>query len=160
MLRSRKGRSEGCVGPDQHTVIEDSDSRALLERDVQTRSPSGDDYVERREPRSETNWIALIRLLDGTELSCNIKDISKSGARIGVPQGYELPDTFMLKVIGRNFVCLVKLAWRRGNYAGVRIERVGKLPDPVKTEETTERTPAEAAAYKAIGTRRSRVSSY
>lgn len=148
------------MAPDQHTVVEDSHSRALLERDVQARSPSGSDFVERREPRSETNWIALIRLPDGTELSCNIKDISKSGARIGVPEAYELPDTFMLKVIGRNFVCLVKLAWRRGNYAGVRIERVGKLPDPPRHEESTEKTPAEIAAYKAIGTRRSRVSSY
>ncbi|WP_375410076.1 PilZ domain-containing protein [uncultured Methylobacterium sp.] len=148
------------MASDQHTVVEDSDSRALLERDVQARSPSSGDFVERREPRSETNWIALIRLLDGTELSCNIKDISKSGARIGVPQSYDLPDTFMLKVIGRNFVCLVKLAWRRGNYAGVRIERVGKLPDPVKAQQTTERTPEEAAAYKAIGSRRSRVSSF
>lgn len=145
---------------DQHTVVEDSDSRALLERDVQSRSEVGGDFVERREPRNETNWIALIRLLDGTELSCIIKDISKSGARIGVPQSCELPETFMLKVIGRNFVCLVKLAWRRGNYAGVRIEKVGKLPPPAPIEEQPDVKPAETPAYSGIGSRRSRVSSF
>lgn len=144
----------------QHSVVEDSDGRALLERALEA-SPATPGFVERREARSETNWIALIRLLDGTELSCNIKDISKSGARIGVPQSYTLPDTFMLKVIGRNFVCLVKLAWRRGNYAGVRIERVGKLPEPAQPLETVVEKPAEITpSYKAIGSRRSRTSSY
>ena len=145
----------------QHSVVEDSDGRALLERDLDACSTTAPGFVERREARSETNWIALIRLLDGTELSCNIKDISKSGARIGVPQAYTLPDTFMLKVIGRNFVCLVKLAWRRGNYAGVRIERVGKLPEPAQAEEKAGAKSTDAVPnYKAIGSRRSRVSSF
>ncbi|WP_292513227.1 PilZ domain-containing protein [Methylobacterium sp.] len=143
----------------EQDVVEDSESRALLARDVDAQGSTEAAFVERREPRSETNWIALIRLLDGTEISCNVKDISKSGARLGVPSRYELPETFMLKVVGRNFVCLVKLAWRRGNYVGVRIERVGKLPDPVRVEEPAVAN-STAPEYKAIGSRRSRVSSF
>lgn len=91
-------------------------------------SPTPQEAVKRREDRNPTNWIATIRLRDGTEIPCNVKDVSKSGARIGVPAARVLPDTFMLRIIGRDFLCLVKLAWRRGNYAGVRIERVGKIP--------------------------------
>lgn len=143
----------------EQDVVEDSESRALLARDVEAQVSTESSFIERREPRNETNWIALIRLLDGTEISCNVKDISKSGARLGVPTRYELPETFMLKVVGRNFVCLVKLAWRRGNYAGVRIERVGKLPEPARAAEPVE-TASAAPEYKAIGSRRSRVSSY
>lgn len=145
---------------DQDLLVEDSASRALLERDLEQSAGNDGTYVERREPRSETNWIATIRLLDGTEIPCNVKDISKSGARLGVPKSYALPDTFMLKVVGRNFVCLMKVAWRRGNYAGVRIERVGKLPGPPAV--AAEPLPAKptVSTYQAIGSRRSRVSSF
>jgi hypothetical protein len=34
--------------------------------------------VARREERRETNWIALIRLPDGTEIPTTVKDISPS----------------------------------------------------------------------------------
>lgn len=89
--------------------------------------------IARREERSQTNWIATIRLRDNTEIPCTVKDVSKSGAKIGVPGSQTLPDVFMLRIIGRDFLCLVRLAWRRGDYAGVRIERVGKLPKPAGT---------------------------
>jgi len=70
--------------------------------------------MARREARSDTNWIATIRFRDGTELPCTVKDVSKSGAKIGVPASCALPDVFMLRIIGRDFLCLVRLAWRRG----------------------------------------------
>lgn len=144
----------------QDGVVEDSEGRALLHSHLDDCGGAASTFVERREPRTETNWIALIRLMDGTELPCNVKDISKSGARLGVPQAFDLPETFMLKVVGRNFVCLVKLAWRRGNYAGVRIERVGKLPEPARVEEKARPADTNASGYTGIGTRRSRVSSF
>lgn len=115
--------------------------------------------VARREERTSTNWIALIRLFDGTEIPCNVKDISKSGAKLGVPATYELPSAFMIRIIGRDFVLRVNLAWRRGNYAGVRIERIAKLP---VVEE--KKAPADGPTskptpnYSSIGTRRSRIS--
>ena len=86
-----------------------------------------DAHVDRREERRETNWIALIRLPDGSEIPTTVKDISPSGARLAVPSSYVLPKSFMFKVVGRDFICAVQLAWRRGNYAGVRIERVEKI---------------------------------
>ena len=101
-----------------------------------TASAESATQVARREARSETNWIATIRFRDGTELPCTVKDVSKSGARIGIPADCALPDVFMLRIIGRDFLCLVRLAWRRGSYAGVRIERVGKVPAPAASVGT------------------------
>lgn len=109
--------------------------------------------IARREERTTTNWIALIRLFDGTEIPCNVKDISKSGAKLGVPEAYALPASFMLRILGRDFVLRVNLAWRRGNYAGVRIERIAKLP----VAEEKKAAPVEQAPnYSSIGSRRSR----
>ncbi|MBB2961628.1 PilZ domain-containing protein [Methylobacterium sp. R2-1] len=109
--------------------------------------------IARREERTSTNWIALIRLFDGTEIPCNVKDISKSGAKLGVPETYVLPSAFMLRIVGRDFVLRVNLAWRRGNYAGVRIERIAKLTVPEEKKAVTEE---QTPDYSSIGTRRSR----
>lgn len=110
-------------------------------------------HVARREERRETNWIALIRLPDGTEIPTTVKDISPSGAQLAVPSSYTLPERFMFKVIGRDFVCAVQMAWRRGDYAGVRIERVGKLAS------AQARRPVESAEpAAALRARRSRFS--
>ena len=108
----------------------------------------------RVDERKDTNWIAMIRLMDGTEIPCNVRDISKSGAKLGVPQSYILPKRFMFKVIGRDFVCLVSLAWRKGDYAGVHIERVGKVEVPVTVEE--EKRIYEEKAVDLMRARRSR----
>lgn len=105
---------------------------------------------ERREARKATNWIAMIRLFDGSEIPCNVKDISKSGAKLGVPSSWELPPAFMLKIVGRDFVMRVTLAWRRGNYAGVRIDRIAKLPPPVEMPAAVETSSSD---YNSIGTR-------
>ena len=114
----------------------------------------GSPITARVDERKDTNWIAMIRLLDGTEIPCNVRDISKSGAKLGVPQSYILPKKFMFKVIGRDFVCLVSLAWRRGDYAGVHIERVGKVEAPAPAEE--EKRIYEEKAVDLMRARRSR----
>jgi hypothetical protein len=112
-----------------------------------------------RAPRNETNWIGLIRTSEGTEIPCTVKDVSKTGAKIGVPASYELPERFMLKVVGKDFVCRVKLAWRRGHFAGLIIEQVGKVaPKSASVSEATH--VASDNSYKAVGTRRSRVSTF
>ncbi|HJE23635.1 MAG TPA: PilZ domain-containing protein [Methylorubrum populi] len=113
--------------------------------------PAAPGHIARREERSATNWIAIIRLFDGTEIPCNIKDISKSGAKLGVPETYELPSSFMLKIVGRDFVLRVTLAWRRGNYAGVRIDRIAKLPQSEEKKATAATTTQD---YHSIGSRR------
>jgi hypothetical protein len=112
-----------------------------------------------RAPRNETNWIGLIRTLEGVEIPCTVKDVSKTGAKIGVPASYELPDSFMLKVVGKDFVCRVKLAWRRGHFAGLIIEQVGKIAPRPSAAPEAPRVIADTG-YKAVGTRRSRVSTF
>lgn len=114
----------------------------------------------RSEERKETNWIAKIRLFDGQEIATSIKDISASGARLAVPEGMELPERFMFRVIGRDFVCAVKVAWRRGSQVGVRIERVGKLEaKPVKTQPD-EAPSQEASTGDLMRRRGSRISAF
>lgn len=115
---------------------------------------SNNKITARVDERKDTNWIAMIRLLDGTEIPCNVRDISKSGAKLGVPQSYILPKKFMFKVIGRDFVCLVSLAWRKGDYAGVRIERVGKVEAPMPAGD--EKPVYEEKAVDLMRARRSR----
>lgn len=99
----------------------------------------------RREERKETNWIAKIRLFDGSEIATSVKDISASGARLAVPESMELPERFMFRVIGHDFVCAVKVMWRRGSHVGVRIERVGKL-DASKQEAKVAKPQQDEAA--------------
>ena len=84
---------------------------------------------------------------------CTVKDVSKSGAKIGVAKGQDLPPVFMLRIIGRDFLCLVHLAWRRGDFAGVRIERVGKIPVAVANKDATPAHEARNAESGSIGVR-------
>ena len=112
-----------------------------------------------RAPRADTNWIAIIRTLDGVEIPCNVKDVSKTGARIGVPASCPLPDIFMLRIVGKDIVCRVSLAWRKGNFVGVHIEQFGKVVPKAEQAVETRQQIADAS-YKAIGVRRSRVSSF
>lgn len=107
--------------------------------------------VPRREERMATNWIGMIRLFDGTEIPCNVKDISKSGAKLGVPSSWDLPPAFMLKIVGRDFVMRVSLAWRRGHFAGVHIERIAKLPPPAEAPAAASVT--TTSDYHSIGSR-------
>ena len=85
-------------------------------------------HVERREKRVGTSIVGAIRLPDGTELPCIIKDISRSGAKLGVPSSCVLPDRFLFKMNNRDLVFQARLAWRKASYAGVAIERIAKLP--------------------------------
>lgn len=121
--------------------------------------PDQNSDVIARAPRAETNWIAIIRTLDGVEIPCTVKDVSATGARIGVPASCLLPDVFMLKIVGKDIVCRVSLAWRRGNFVGVHIEQFGRIAPKAEQAEETKRQTVDAS-YKAIGVRRSRVSSF
>lgn len=117
--------------------------------------------IARAEERRETNWIAVIQLTDGTEIPCTLKDVSKSGAKLGVPGSCPLPETFRFRVIGRDFVCSAKLAWRRGDYAGVAIDQVAKFKPAAPKVDAPVEDPVERAAKEAglLHARRSRFSS-
>ncbi|GJE13402.1 PilZ domain-containing protein [Methylobacterium longum] len=77
--------------------------------------------TNRREERREMSWIAIIRLPDGSEIPTTVKDVSSSGARLTVPSSYVLPERFVFKVLERDFVCGVQLAWRRDAVEGLRL---------------------------------------
>jgi len=65
----------------------------------------------------------------------------------------------MLKIIGKDIICRVSLAWRKGNFVGVHINQFGKIaPKTGNTEEAKAQIPD--GSYKAIGVRRSRMSSF
>ena len=115
-----------------------------------------------RAPRNETNWIGVIRTSEGVEIPCTVKDVSKTGAKIGVPASYSLPDSFMLKVVGKDFVCRVTLAWRKGHFVGVRIEQIGKVAQKraVAAEHPEAPKITVGTQHKAIGSHRSRISSF
>ena len=85
-------------------------------------------YVERKEERRPASWLAMIRLPDGEEIPSSVKDISPSGARLAVPERYDLPPVFAFRIIGKDFVLRARLAWRRDGYAGIEILKVGRLP--------------------------------
>ena len=119
----------------------------------------GEGLFGEREARTDTNWIAVIRTSEGIEIPCTVKDVSKTGAKIGVPASYHLPENFMLRVLGKDFVCKVAMAWRKGNFVGVRIERIGKLPQR-HAETVADAGKAAASQHQAIGSRRSRISAF
>jgi len=83
-------------------------------------------FTDRKEERVESNLRAVIRLHDNTEIACCIRDVSKSGARLGIPRGCLLPKAFMIMIDGRDFIFQVRLAWQREPYAGVHIERIAR----------------------------------
>ncbi|GLS45323.1 PilZ domain-containing protein [Methylobacterium brachythecii] len=117
--------------------------------------------VERRsEPRTPTNWIAKIRLPDGEEIACTVKDVSKSGARLGVPGAVVLPESFQLKVVGYDFLFNVRSVWRNDRCAGVRIERFGKQPPPTTAPEEPKPAADSPGTGRLLGRRLSRFSPY
>ncbi|MCE4222860.1 PilZ domain-containing protein [Methylobacterium sp. C25] len=117
--------------------------------------------VERRsEPRTPTNWIGKIRLSDGEEIACTVKDVSKSGARLGLPDTVALPESFQLKVVGYDFLFNVRSVWRKNHCAGVRIERFAKQPPPAIEPEKPKPEADPAETSRLIGRRLSRFSPY
>lgn len=61
-----------------------------------------------------------IYLSNGAAVTCKIKDLSASGARLEIPENAKLPDTFDLVIFEINFrVCPSRLQWRKGKLAGV-----------------------------------------
>ena len=108
-----------------------------------------DQPVQRREDRKDVNWIAVIRFADGSDHPCTVKDVSASGLKVCVAADQELPETFMIKVVGMQLVFRVKQAWRRRHYVGVTIEKVAKLPDPRQAPLERDERPSASASESA-----------
>lgn len=80
--------------------------------------------VEKRQaPRSRTLKQGRIILSDSTTISCVVRDVSRSGARIVLGSLAHLPSSFHLTVAPGDTTDLVELIWQRGLAAGVAFRR-------------------------------------
>lgn len=86
--------------------------------------------VERRGPERRRVLIpAIIACDEGAQYRCVVRDISETGAKLGVSRRYRLPERFRIITSGRTDGFPVRRAWQRGDYAGVMLE-VPATPAP------------------------------
>ena len=90
---------------------------------VTNSSTSHTPVINRRDrgDRITTMRLATIRLDDGEEIPCVLRDLSQTGAKLAVSRRYRLPATFYLVVHGREVAFPVRRAWQRGDFAGVML---------------------------------------
>ena len=55
----------------------------------------------------------------GVVTNCVIRDLSDTGAKLGITQKARLPEQFHLFFVKRNLRLRVRLVWREGDIAGV-----------------------------------------
>lgn len=112
------------------------------------------DFKNRASDRTDVDWISIIRLGSGTEIPCAIKDVSASGMKVALSAEVDLPETFNIKVVGRDLIFNVRQAWRRGHFIGLTIQKIGKIPPPKQTSALEAKSSTPAADYNRIGARR------
>ena len=78
---------------------------------------------KRRTPRSRTLKQGRIILADSSTLSCVVRDISRSGARLVLGTLFHLPPRFDIAIAPGDSVDGVELIWQRGLAAGVAFRR-------------------------------------
>lgn len=90
---------------------------------VVNNSASHTPAVNRRDggDRIPTMRLATIRLDNGEEIPCVLRDLSRTGAKLAVSRRYRLPMNFNLIVHGREAPFPVRRAWQRGDYVGVML---------------------------------------
>src|SRR5689334_5621765 len=72
----------------------------------------------------------------GIRASCIIRDISSTGAKLGVSQKIKLPAGFDLLLTKTETKRRVLLRWRRGDFAGVEFcQRMASTGEPEPDEE-------------------------
>jgi hypothetical protein len=111
------------------------------------------DISKRAQERKNVEWISVIRLVDGAEIPCTIKDVSVSGMRLVLADTIPLPEVFVIKVIGRDLVFQVRQVWRRQHQAGLSIIKIGKLQKPKGLLEGSRNEAEPARDYTRIGER-------
>jgi hypothetical protein len=80
------------------------------------------DYAEKRgAPRRRMLKQGRVMLSDSTTISCIIRDMSDTGARIVFGGPVNLPESFRLALVNSDDIYAVDLVWHRGFAAGVSI---------------------------------------
>jgi hypothetical protein len=57
-----------------------------------------------------------------SRVNCVIRDLSATGAKLGVSRRAKLPQAFAILLLKTNTQRRVKLKWRRGDFAGVEFQ--------------------------------------
>ncbi|MDP4021829.1 PilZ domain-containing protein [Methylobacterium sp. NEAU 140] len=84
---------------------------------------NGLNFSEHRgHPRRQTMIPATIRLPDGENAACVIRDISLSGARLSLSRRYTLTAAFPLTVPGFDNPFPMRRIWQSGDEAGVMLD--------------------------------------
>jgi len=82
--------------------------------------PKAKQYMQRSDARRAAFIQAIIEYSNGTEVSCIIKDISASGARISTNGDAGLPKRFLLRIPIQRRAIIAEQVWRRANTIGLR----------------------------------------
>jgi hypothetical protein len=75
-----------------------------------------------RDQRTAPRYRVLghVQIIDqGSTINCVVRDLSDTGAKLGVSSQAKLPPEFDLWFVQRKLKLRVRLQWRRGDYAGV-----------------------------------------
>lgn len=75
--------------------------------------------------------------------------------KVVLPSDVSIPDTFNIRVVGRDLIFNVQQAWRRGHFVGLTILKIGKLPAPKQAVSKQDEATTAPADYHRIGARRS-----
>jgi hypothetical protein len=75
-------------------------------------------HEKRRTPR--TAVLGHVQIVTrGGGINCVVRDLSDTGAKLGISRRAKLPDEFILWFVRRNIKLKARLRWREGDYAGV-----------------------------------------
>lgn len=79
--------------------------------------------TQRRSPRSNLVQPAKLRsITGGPALSCMIRDISPSGARLRVPLGFEIEGAVFITAPALGYDRAARVVWRDASSIGVEFE--------------------------------------
>jgi hypothetical protein len=84
---------------------------------------------QRAAPRMRVLGHAKI-VANGGQINCVVRDLSDTGAKLGVSRKVRLPQTFILCFVKRNLMLPVRLRWRDGDHIGVSFEMPAPRPAP------------------------------
>ena len=69
--------------------------------------------------------------------NCVVRDLSESGARLGVSEKAKLPPEFDLYFVQRKLKLRVRVKWRNGDYVGVAFCDPDKAPKAPKPKDSS-----------------------
>ena len=79
-------------------------------------------YEDRRNAKRHHVLLHAMVVIRDRTTYCIVRDLSDTGAKLGVSACANLPDRFDLRFVGNAHEVPVRLMWRSGNAAGVRFE--------------------------------------